>query len=152
MKALYEGEDRSVFLVGSFVDGDATNAIYEVKFKGERGVETRLHEPLATFSDGCFLQSASIFSRSNLYILLEDLYTRPSGSSPTNSTGGHIFDTKTWRLLPSTISRTSTLKPARCVVFAYEKLYYLASPMFRKPSFERYDPDREEGKGKGMEL
>ncbi|KAL6281346.1 hypothetical protein ACE6H2_018227 [Prunus campanulata] len=138
-----QGEDRSVYLLVSFYDGRYTDSIYQVTFK-HGGVT---HEPPVVeheeeFYDGFYIQGARISNRSKLYVLLQNGYNNPlEGYSRVPS--GYSIEPKTWSY-HSSLPPNITSKPLATLVSAYDKLYYIASPVclppIKEPSFERYDP------------
>ncbi|BBH03932.1 hypothetical protein Prudu_014934, partial [Prunus dulcis] len=98
-----QGEDRSLFLMVTFLRGKYTDAIYEVKFKfgGEVDDMGAQVARVAKFSGSTHL-GARLFDRSQLYVFSEEGWDKPC----VDSFGGYIFDTKTRaldRLTPSTV-------------------------------------------------
>ncbi|XP_021807233.1 uncharacterized protein LOC110751110 isoform X2 [Prunus avium] len=103
--------------------------VYEVKFK--HGGEVPLIRHVAKFQEGYFPKVARVFNHSNLYYFGDD--------------GGFIIDTETWSKC-SSIPPTPASNSLETIVYAYDKVYYLArrsslEPV-TEPSFGRYDPNQ----------
>ncbi|KAL6279866.1 hypothetical protein ACE6H2_016747 [Prunus campanulata] len=138
------GEDRSLFLMVTFLKGKYTNAIYEVKFKfgGEVDDMGARVARVAKLSGSTHL-GARIFDRSQLYVFSEEGWDKPC----VDSFGGYIFDTKTRaldRLTPSTVQ----FKQHGTIVSAYGALYFLETEteFVQSPGlfFGKYNPDKKD--------
>ncbi|KAI5330015.1 hypothetical protein L3X38_029412 [Prunus dulcis] len=139
-----QGEDRSLFLMVTFLRGKYTDAIYEVKFKfgGEVDDMGAQVARVAKFSGSTHL-GARLFDRSQLYVFSEEGWDKPC----VDSFGGYIFDTKTRaldRLTPSTVQ----FKQHGTVVSAYGTLYFLETETeFVQGSglfFGKYNPNKKD--------
>ncbi|BBN68660.1 hypothetical protein Prudu_517S000100, partial [Prunus dulcis] len=139
-----QGEDRSLFLMVTFLRGKYTDAIYEVKFKfgGEVDDMGAQVARVAKFSGSTHL-GARLFDRSQLYVFSEEGWDKPC----VDSFGGYIFDTKTRaldRLTPSTVQ----FKQHGKVVSAYGTLYFLETETeFVQGSglfFGKYNPNKKD--------
>ncbi|KAI5328261.1 hypothetical protein L3X38_027658 [Prunus dulcis] len=112
---------------------------------GQRRCQTPILKPLATFSDGCFIQAARFFSHFNLFIFLPENQIKGLDASSAKSPCGHIFDVGTRLLHRSTIPQSKSFKPNGFMFSASEKIYCISSLScmhpFPKLSFEKYDPD-----------
>ncbi|XP_016651793.1 PREDICTED: uncharacterized protein LOC103340779 isoform X2 [Prunus mume] len=126
-----QGEARSIcLLVSSYGDGIYTNAVYEVKFK--HGGEVPVIRHVAKFREGYCPQVARVFNHSNLYYFGDD--------------GGFIVDMETWSKYSSMPPIPAPNNSQETIVYAYDKVYYLArrsslQPV-TEPSFGRYDPNQ----------
>ncbi|CAB4280971.1 unnamed protein product [Prunus armeniaca] len=139
-----QGEDRSLFLMVTFIRSKYTNAIYEVKFRfgGEVDDMGARVARVAKFSGSTHL-GARIFDRSQLYVFSREGWDKPC----VKSFGGYIFDTKT-RALDHLTPSTVQFKQHGTVVSAYGTLYFLEAKtdFVQGPAlfFGKYNPDKKD--------
>ncbi|PQQ09476.1 hypothetical protein Pyn_28671 [Prunus yedoensis var. nudiflora] len=101
---------------------------------GREGVthEPQLLEPIVKLFGRYAIQTARIFSRSQLFLLLENDITH-------KTLHGYAIDTKTKSV--ASFVPPGASKRAGVIVSAYGKLYHLAAPVHpEKLSFDSYDP------------
>ncbi|ONI08465.1 hypothetical protein PRUPE_5G179400 [Prunus persica] len=140
-----QGKASSMFVVVKYVEPPYSGAVFEIKLKrggedhrgggaGREGVthEPQLLEPIVKLFGRYAIQTARIFSRSQLFILLENDITH-------KTLHGYAINTKS--LSVASFVPPGASKRAGVIVSAYGKLYHLAAPVHpEKLSFDSYDP------------
>ncbi|KAI5329885.1 hypothetical protein L3X38_029282 [Prunus dulcis] len=140
-----QGKASSMFVVVKYVEPPYSGAVFEIKLKrggedhmgggaGREGVthEPQLLEPIVKLFGRYAIQTARIFSRSQLFILLENDITH-------KTLHGYAINTKS--LSVASFVPPGASKRDGVIVSAYGKLYHLAAPVHpEKLSFDSYDP------------
>ncbi|KAL6281180.1 hypothetical protein ACE6H2_018061 [Prunus campanulata] len=139
-----QGKASSMFVVVKYIEPPYSGAVFEIKLKrgGEdhmgggagRGVthEPQLLEPIVKLFGRYAIQTARIFNRSQLFLLLENDITH-------KTLHGYAIDTKTKSV--ASFVPPGASKRAGVIVSAYGKLYHLGAPVHpEKLSFDSYDP------------